>query len=184
MHPMTQNDDNLIWIDLEMTGLNLEKDRILEIATIVTNSDLDILEEGPVFAIHQSDTLLNQMDDWNTEHHTNSGLVERVRQSPVNEAQAETDTLNFLRKYVSENISPICGNSICMDRRFLARYMPTLEAYFHYRNLDVSSIKILAQRWAPDIAAGISKTSEHVALQDIRDSIEELRYYRKHLFKS
>lgn len=181
---MTVNDDNLVWLDLEMTGLDPEKDRILEIATIITNSDLEILEEGPVFAIHQSDEMLDGMDDWNTEHHNQSGLVNRVRSSAINEAHAEADTLAFIQKYVPENKSPLCGNSICMDRRFLAHYMPKLESYLHYRNLDVSSVKILAQHWAPEVAAGTTKVSEHVALQDIRDSIDELRYYRKHLFKS
>ena len=160
------------------------KNRILEIATIITNCELEILEEGPSFAIYQPTTLLDTMDDWNTEHHTKSGLVDRVKKSKINEAQAEMETLSFIQRYVPENTSPLCGNSICMDRRFLVRYMPTLEAYLHYRNLYVSSIKILAQHWAPEVATGIAKASQHIALQDIRDSIEELRYYRNHLFKS
>jgi len=181
---MTASDKNLIWIDLEMTGLDPEKDQIIEIATIITDSDLEIIAEGPVFAIHQSLERLEAMDEWNTEHHTNSGLVDRVSKSKTTAAIAEEKTLDFLRQYVPENKSPMCGNSICMDRRFLYQHMPRLQSYFHYRNLDVSSIKILAHRWAPEIAAGISKVPEHLALKDIQDSIEELRYYRKHLFKS
>lgn len=174
--------DHLVWLDLEMTGLDPDNDCILEIASIVTNTHLDILEEGPVFAIHQSDERLAKMDAWNTEHHTKSGLVKRVKASNVSEKEAEEQTLAFIQKYVPENQSPLCGNSIHQDRRFLYRYMPNLEAYFHYRNLDVSTIKILAQLWAPHLD-GVSKTSEHIALQDIRDSIDELRYYREHFFK-
>ena len=180
---MALHPDNLVWLDLEMTGLNPDKDRIIEIATIVTNSNLEILAEGPVFAIHQEEELLTQMDDWNTEHHTNSGLVRRVRESQVNEEQAQEQILAFLAKYVPEGKSPLCGNSIYQDRRFLYRYMPKLEQYFHYRLLDVSTVKILAQRWAPDVAAGTAKVSEHIALQDIRDSIEELKYYRDYFFR-
>lgn len=180
---MTANPDNLVWIDLEMTGLDPNKDRIIEIATIVTNSDLEILAEGPVFAIHQPDELLAQMDAWNTEHHTNSGLIERVRQSEITELEAQQQTLAFLANYVPPGKSPLCGNSIYQDRRFLYRYMPELEQYMHYRLLDVSTVKILAQRWAPDVAAGTAKVSEHVALQDIRDSIEELKYYRDYFFR-
>lgn len=175
--------DNLIWLDLEMTGLNPDKDFILEIATIVTTAQLDIIAEGPVFAIKQADEILDGMDAWNTEQHNNSGLVKRVKASEVDEAEAEMKTLTFIQQFVPENQSPMCGNSICQDRRFLWRYMPKLEAYFHYRNLDVSSVKILAQLWAPHVASGTSKVAEHLALQDIRDSIEELRYYREHLFK-
>lgn len=181
---MSISDDNLVWLDLEMTGLDSSKNRILEIATIITNSDLEVLEEGPVFAIHQANDLLDSMDNWNTEHHTHSGLVDRVKKSNITEAQAEAETLTFIKGYVPENKSPLCGNSIGTDRRFLTAYMPQLEGYLHYRNLDVSTLKILAQHWAPEVAAGATKVSEHIALQDIRDSIEELRYYRKHLFKS
>jgi len=181
---MALSNNNLIWLDLEMTGLNPEKHRILEIATIVTNVNLEILEEGPVFAIHQTNALLESMDAWNTEHHSRSGLIDRVKKSTLSEATAEIKTLAFLKQYVPEKQSPLCGNSICMDRRFLARYMPRLESYCHYRNLDVSSVKILAQHWAPEIASKVTKISQHIALEDIRDSIEELRYYRKHLFKS
>ena len=173
---------NLIWIDLEMSGLNLESDCILEIATIVTDSKLNILAEGPDIAVHQSNNILDNMDAWNTEHHNHSGLVERVRNSTINTAEAEKQVLEFIQQYVPAKNSPICGNSICTDRRFLYKHMPSLEAYFHYRNLDVSTIKILAQHWAPVIAQGANKISTHVALQDIRDSIEELRYYREHFF--
>lgn len=180
---MNISEDNLIWLDLEMTGLNPDTDRILEIATIITDSNLEVLAEGPVFAIHQPDDRLEKMDAWNTEHHSQSGLVQRVKASTTTEAEAEKQTLAFIAEYVPENRSPICGNSICQDRRFLWRYMPKLENYFHYRNLDVSTLKILAQYWAPDIASGTAKVSEHIALQDIRDSIEELRYYREHLIK-
>ncbi len=174
---------NLIWIDLEMTGLNTDQDRIIEIATIVTDNQLNIIAEGPVFAIHQPDEILDGMDEWNKSHHGNSGLLARVKKSPYHEVDAEAETLKFLGEHVPRGKSPMCGNSICQDRRFLHRSMPKLEQYFHYRNLDVSSIKILAQEWAPKVAAGFSKSSQHVALQDIRDSIEELRYYRAHLFK-
>ena len=165
-----------------MTGLDPASDRVIEIATVITNANLDVLDEGPVFAIHQPDTLLDEMDAWNTEHHGQSGLTKRVQESTILEPQAEKETLAFIQQYVPENKSPLCGNSIHQDRRFLNRYMPKLASYCHYRNLDVSTLKILAQLWAPEIAAGITKVSEHVALQDIHDSIEELRYYRKHLF--
>jgi oligoribonuclease len=174
--------DNLIWIDLEMTGLNSQTDRIIEIATIVTDSQLNILAEGPVLAIHQSDATLATMDDWNQKQHGESGLVARVRASTVDEREAEARTLAFLNLYVPRGQSPMCGNSICQDRRFLARCMPELEAYFHYRNLDVSTLKELARRWYPARIKGFNKTSTHLALQDIRDSIEELRFYRERLF--
>lgn len=180
---MTQNANNLIWIDLEMTGLDTQNDVIIEIATIVTDSELNILAEGPVLAIHQQDAILAGMDEWNTKQHGGSGLTERVRKSQVNEAEAERQTIEFLREHVPAKASPMCGNSICQDRRFLARCMPELEDYFHYRNLDVSSLKELAKRWAPEIGKGFTKNSSHLAMDDIKDSIEELKYYREHLIK-
>ena len=177
------NSNNLIWIDLEMTGLNPTTDRIIEIATIVTDSNLNILAEGPVIAIHQSDDQLALMDDWNKNTHGKSGLIERVRKSTVNEQQAEQQTIEFLKQWVPANSSPICGNTIGQDRRFLFNYMPNLESYFHYRYLDVSTIKELAKRWKPEILKGITKQNTHQALDDIRDSIAELIYYRQHFFK-
>ena len=179
---MAVNEKNLIWIDLEMTGLKPEVDRIIEIATIVTDAKLNVLAEGPVFAIHQPDEVLAKMDAWNTKHHTRSGLVDRIKASKVTIEQAEAETLKFLAQYVPPDKSPMCGNSICQDRRFLARYMPKLEKFFHYRHLDVSTVKELAKRWAPDIAKGIKKRSQHIALSDIHDSIEELRHYQTHFF--
>lgn len=181
---MSFSDNHLVWLDLEMTGLNPSHDRILEIATVITDSNLDTIAEGPVYAINQTEELLAGMDSWNKEHHKNSGLIERVKRSTVTEEFAEEKTLAFITQYVSPQKSPLCGNSICQDRRFLWLYMPKLESYFHYRNLDVSTIKILAQRWAPHVASGITKVSEHIALKDIHDSIEELRYYREHFIKS
>ena len=174
---------NLVWIDLEMTGLSIERDAIIEIATIVTTSDLDVVAEGPVFAVYQSEEQLGVMDEWNVTHHTASGLVKRVRASEVSVLEAEAATLEFVARHVEENTSPLCGNSIWQDRRFLARYMPTLEAYFHYRNIDVSSVKELARRWRPDVLAGVKKTGAHLALDDIRESIEELRHYRESFFR-
>ena len=174
---------HLIWIDLEMTGLSPELDRIIEIATIVTDKDLNILEEGPVFAIHQSDSRLSAMDDWNTKQHGKSGLTSRVQISQVTEADAEAQTLAFLTKYLDKGVSPMCGNTICQDRRFLCNYMPELAAFFHYRHIDVSTLKELVVRWAPGLAKGFDKQSKHLALDDIKDSIEELVYYRKHFIR-
>lgn len=175
-----KNKMNLIWLDLEMTGLSVEKERIIEIATVVTDPNLNILAEGPVFAINQSDELLTAMDSWNTKQHNQSGLVERVRNSKINESEAEEATINFLKKYIGKGESPLCGNSICLDRRFLLKYMPKLADYFHYRQIDVSSLKELVSRWQPDLLAGIAKKSRHLALEDIKDSINELIYYRQH----
>jgi oligoribonuclease len=180
---MTKSEQNLIWLDLEMTGLDPFKDRILEVGTVVTDQELKILVEGPVIAVHQSEEVLAGMDEWNRSHHGASGLLERVRTTDVNEAAAEERTLAFLADYVPARASPLCGNSICQDRRFLARFMPRLEAYCHYRNLDVSTLKILAQRWAPDVASGFKKSSKHLALDDILESIAELRHYRAHLLR-
>lgn len=172
---------NLIWIDLEMTGLCTQSDSIIEIATIVTDKYLNEIAVGPVFAIRQSESTMAGMDEWNTRQHGNSGLIARVLDSDTTAAEAETATIEFLNEWVDEGASPMCGNSICQDRRFLAREMPQLERFFHYRNLDVSTLKILASLWAPDVAKGFSKDSEHLALADIRDSIEELSWYREHL---
>lgn len=177
------NENNLIWIDLEMTGLDPDNDVIIEIATIVTDAYLNTLAEGPVMAVHQSDERLNGMDEWNTNQHGGSGLTERVRQSDVSAAQAEAATIEFLQEWVPAGKSPMCGNSICQDRRFLYRYMPELEAYFHYRNLDVSTLKELARRWQPSVLEGVKKSSAHLALDDIRDSINELQHYREHFIK-
>ena len=181
---MTQDANNLIWIDLEMTGLDTNNDRIIEIATIVTDAQLNILAEGPELAIHQPNEVLNGMDEWNTRQHGQSGLVERVRKSTLDEAEAERQTLEFLGKHVQEGASPMCGNSICQDRRFMARCMPKLEAFFHYRNLDVSTIKELITRWAPpNTLSGFKKGGSHLAMDDTRDSIRELRFYREAFFK-
>jgi oligoribonuclease len=176
--------DNLVWIDLEMTGLDPARDHVIEIATVVTDKQLNILAEGPVVAIHQEDAILEGMDEWNTRQHGMSGLVDRVRASRVTEQEAELATLAFLSRYVEPGTSPMCGNSICQDRRFLARWMPELERFFHYRNLDVSSLKELARRWAPAVAEGFRKESRHLALEDVRDSIAELRYYREHFIRT
>jgi oligoribonuclease len=180
---MTQDSQHLIWIDLEMTGLNPDTDLIIEIATIVTDKELNILAQGPVIAVHQSDEALAAMDDWNQLHHGQSGLIERVKASTIHDAEAERLTIEFLKKWVPANTSPICGNSIGQDRRFLVRYMPELEAYFHYRNIDVSTLKELAARWAPALKEGFKKETKHQALDDIIESIEELRYYREHFIK-
>jgi oligoribonuclease len=180
---MTQDANNLIWIDLEMTGLDTQNDLIIEIATIVTDAELNILAEGPMLAIHQSDEVMNGMDEWNTKQHGQSGLTERVKNSTIDEKEAERQTIEFLQQYVPAGKSPMCGNSICQDRRFLARCMPELEEYFHYRNLDVSTLKELARRWAPEVFNSFKKESSHLALDDIRDSIDELKYYREHFIK-
>jgi oligoribonuclease len=181
--PMSQDPRNLVWIDLEMTGLDPDSDHIIEIATIITDHQLHVIEEGPIFAISQPEEKLEGMDEWNQRHHGASGLIERVRTSEIDEREAEWQTIEFIRKHVAENTSPLCGNSICQDRRFLYRYMPDLERYLHYRNLDVSTLKELARRWAPSIAQGVKKRATHRAMDDIRESIEELRYYRQHFLK-
>ena len=180
---MTDRLDNLVWIDLEMTGLNPDVDHIIEIATIVTDAQLNVIAEGPVIAVHQPEPILAGMDDWNRRTHGESGLIDRVRRSPFGAIDAELQTLEFLQQHAVPGASPMCGNSICQDRRFLAREMPVLEKFFHYRNLDVSTLKELARRWAPEVLAGVRKTSKHLALDDIRESIDELRYYRQRFFK-
>ncbi|MFT7414210.1 MAG: oligoribonuclease [Methylophagaceae bacterium] len=180
---MAKSKKNLIWIDLEMTGLDTNNDEIIEIATIVTDADLNILAEGPIIAIHQPDATLERMDEWNTKQHGGSGLVERIRNSTATEAEAEQQTLEFLAQYVPAGTSPMCGNSICQDRRFMARLMPELEAFFHYRNLDVSSLKELARRWAPKVEKSFKKKSSHLAMDDVKDSIRELQHYREHFIK-
>jgi oligoribonuclease len=179
---MALDPENLIWIDLEMTGLDPDTDRILEIATLVTDKQLNTLAEGPVIAVHHEEAVLAAMGEWCTRQHGQSGLTQRVRDSRCSERQAEQQTLEFLRAYLPPNASPMCGNSICQDRRFLARRMPELERYFHYRNLDVSTLKELAKRWAP-AAGSFNKASTHLALDDIRDSVAELKFYREHLFR-
>ncbi|MEZ5567083.1 MAG: oligoribonuclease [Halioglobus sp.] len=174
---------NLIWVDMEMTGLSPEEDVVIEIATIITDSELNTLAEGPVIAVHQSDARLAGMDEWNTRQHNQSGLVARVQASDHDETAAAEATLAFLSEWVPAGASPMCGNTICQDRRFMARHLPQLEAYFHYRNLDVSTLKILMQRWRPELEAGIEKTGTHLALDDIRESINEMRYYREHFIR-
>ncbi len=177
------NNNNLIWIDMEMSGLIPDSDRILEVALVITDSQLNLVAEAPVLSVHQPDSILDNMDKWNKSTHTKSGLIDKVKKSNLNEDEVEQHMINFLQKHVPPNISPMCGNTICQDRRFLARTMPKLEAYFHYRNLDVSSLKELVKRWKPDILAGLTKQGKHEALSDIYDSIAELKYYRKHFIK-
>jgi oligoribonuclease len=179
---MTDRKDNLIWIDLEMTGLDTDNDVIIEIATLVTDKNLNVLAEGPEIAVHQPDAALAAMDEWNTRTHTESGLVERVRKSVCSLAQAEAQTIAFLEQYVEPGMSPMCGNSICQDRRFLHRGMPKLERFFHYRNLDVSTIKELARRWQPEVLEHLVKESKHQAMDDIKESVSELQYYREKVF--
>jgi oligoribonuclease len=181
--PARPNELNLVWVDMEMTGLNPDTDRIIEVAVVVTDSDLNVLAEGPVFAIHQPDEVLNAMDAWNKGTHGRSGLIDRVKASTVTETEAEAALIDFLKHFVPAGKSPMCGNTICQDRRFMARSMPKLEAFFHYRNLDVSTLKELCRRWKPELVSGFKKHQMHTALADIIESIEELRYYREHFIK-
>ena len=178
-----QNAQNLAWLDMEMTGLNPEHDRIIEVAMIITDSDLNVLAQSEVFVIHQPDNIIDHMDAWNTATHNRTGLVAKVKTSTLTEAQAEQKLLDFISAWIPEKFSPMCGNSIHQDRRFMVRYMPRLEAYFHYRNLDVSTLKELAKRWNPAIAKGVTKKGAHQALDDIKESIEEMSYYREHFLK-
>ncbi|MGN6702290.1 MAG: oligoribonuclease [Burkholderiaceae bacterium] len=182
--PPRPNEFNLVWIDMEMTGLDPDTDRIIEVAAVVTDAELNVLAEGPVFAIHQDDATLDKMDSWNKGTHGRSGLIDRVKASKVTEADAEAALIDFLKQYVPAGKSPMCGNSICQDRRFMVRGMPKLEAFFHYRNLDVSTLKELCRRWKPELAAGFKKHQKHTALADIVESIEELRYYREHFIRA
>ena len=180
---MAQDQNSLVWLDMEMTGLFPETDRIIELALVVTNANLDIIAEAPTWVVHQSDEVLNGMDEWNRNTHGKSGLIQRVKDSILTEAQVEEQALEFMRRHVPRMTTPMCGNSICQDRRFLARHMPALETYFHYRNLDVSTLKELVKRWRPALSNGFVKHGKHEALADIRDSIEELRYYREHFIR-
>ncbi|HSI23871.1 MAG TPA: oligoribonuclease [Methylophilaceae bacterium] len=180
---MAQDNNNLIWIDMEMSGLLPDSDVILELAVVITDANLEILAESPVLVVHQSDEVLDGMDAWNKGTHGKSGLIDKVKASTLNEAAAEAQMIEFLKEWVPANKSPMCGNSICQDRRFMARYMPKLEDYFHYRNLDVSTFKELARRWKPKVYDGFKKASKHTALADIHESIEELKYYREHFIK-
>jgi oligoribonuclease len=181
--PARPNEFNLVWVDMEMTGLDPDTDRIIEVALVVTDSNLNILAEGPVFAIHQSDDALDAMDSWNKGTHGRSGLIDRVKASTVTEADAQIALIDFLKHFVPSGKSPMCGNSICQDRRFMARGMPKLEAFFHYRNLDVSTLKELCKRWKPELSSGFKKHQKHTALADIIESVEELKYYREHFIK-
>ena len=180
---MAQNDTHLVWIDMEMSGLEPDRDSVLEVALIVTDKDLNLVEEGPVLVVHQSDAVLDAMDNWNKGTHGKSGLIDKVKASPLSEADVEAQMIEFMKKHVGERKSPMCGNSICQDRRFLARHMPKLEDYFHYRNLDVSTLKELAARWRPELKDGFEKANSHTALADIQESIEELKYYREHFIR-
>jgi oligoribonuclease len=180
---MAQDNQRLIWIDMEMTGLSPDTDRIIEVALVVTDSDLNTVAEAPVMVVHQTNAVLDGMDSWNKGTHTKSGLIDKVKASQHDEATVETAMIEFLKQHVAARMSPMCGNSICQDRRFLARTMPKLEDYFHYRNLDVSTLKELAKRWKPEIAAGLTKHGKHEALADIYESIEELKYYREHFIR-
>ncbi len=180
---MAQNQNHLIWLDMEMTGLYPESNHIIEVAIVITDNELNTVAEGPTLVVHQSDSVLDAMDDWNKSTHAKSGLIERVKASTLDEAEVEARCLAFLKEYVPVRTSPMCGNSICQDRRFMARWMPELEAYFHYRNLDVSTLKELARRWKPDMAKGVKKHGKHEALADIYESIEEMKHYREHFIK-
>ena len=180
---MAQNQNHLIWIDMEMTGLVPETDRIIEIAIVITDNDLNTIAEAPVMVVYQENQVLDNMDSWNKSTHAKSGLIDKIKTSPLNEATVETDMLAFLNEHVPARTSPMCGNSICQDRRFLARWMPQLEAYFHYRNLDVSTLKELAKRWKPEVAQGLKKHGKHEALADIYESINEMKYYREHFIR-
>ncbi|HNJ76321.1 MAG TPA: oligoribonuclease [Azospira sp.] len=180
---MAQDANNLIWLDMEMTGLDPDRDRVIELAMVVTDARLETLAESPVWTVHQSDAVLDAMDDWNKKTHGRSGLIERVRASATDEAAVAAEAMAFVAEWVGKRVSPMCGNSICQDRRFMARYMPELEAYFHYRNLDVSTLKELCRRWKPEVAKGFEKKADHTAMADIRESIAELRYYRDNFLK-
>ena len=181
--PSGTNEFNLVWIDMEMTGLDPDRDRVIELAAIVTDANLNVLAEGPVLVVHQPDNVLDAMDAWNKGTHGRSGLIDKVKASTLTEDQAAAEMIQFLKPYVPAGKSPMCGNSICQDRRFMARHMPTLEAFFHYRNVDVSTIKELCRRWRPELIAGFKKHQLHTALADIRESVEELRYYRQHFIR-
>jgi oligoribonuclease len=180
---MPQDQNNLAWLDMEMTGLDPDRDRIIEIAVVVTDAQLNVVAEAPALVVHQQDAVLDAMDDWNKSTHARSGLIAKVRASTLAEPEVEQRFLDFLTQHLPARTSPICGNSICQDRRFLARHMPRLEAYFHYRNLDVSTLKELARRWKPELAKGLAKHGKHEALADVYESIEELKYYREHFLK-
>ncbi|MDP2751340.1 MAG: oligoribonuclease [Rhodocyclaceae bacterium] len=180
---MAQDANALVWLDMEMTGLEPDRDRVIELAIVITNNQLEVIAESVVWTIHQSDAILDTMDDWNKKTHAKSGLIEKVKTSPLTEAEVETQCLDFLKHFVPAGKSPMCGNSICQDRRFMARWMPKLEAWFHYRNLDVSTLKELCKRWQPDLAKGVKKGGKHEALADIHESIEEMRYYRANFLK-